>query len=249
MKLAGKVALVTGGSRGIGRSVALGFAREGANLFLVGHRDQAALERTLAEVRETGAQAEGSLFDVGNYEEVGRLADAIERRFKTLDIVINNAGHIAPTPLLEMTPEQWDSTIRTHLYGTFHCTVEMVKRFMKDKRRGKIVNVAAPGAFRAFSGATDYGSAKGGIVSFTRNAAKELQRFNIQVNVIVPVAQTRMIDILGDYYEKIAGKAAAAGIREVGSPDALVPSFLFFASSDSDYVTGQVLTADGGTTL
>jgi 3-oxoacyl-[acyl-carrier protein] reductase len=247
MKLSGKIALVTGASRGIGRSVARAFAREGAGLFLVGHRDESALQRTLRETREMGAEADGGLFDVGNYEEVRRLTDAIERRFATLDIVVNNAGIITPTPLLEITPKE--STIRTHLHGTFYCTVEAVNRFMKARRSGKIINVAAAAALRGYHGVADYASAKGGIVAFTRNAAKELQSFNVQVNAIVPVARTRMIDSLGDYYERTFGEKAATRITEVASPEALVPSFLFFASSDSDYVTGQVLIADGGSTL
>lgn len=249
MKLSGKVALITGASRGIGRSVAQAFAREGAAVFLVGHKDEDALQRTLGEVRDMGAEADGGLFDVGNYDDVRRLADAIERRFAALDILVNNAGVIKPTPLLEITPAQWEGTIGTHLHGTFYCTLEAVNRFMKARRSGKIINVAAAAALRAYHGVADYASAKGGIVAFTRNAAMELQSLNIQVNVIIPVARTRMIDSLGDYYGKALGRKAATRITEVAAPEALAPSFLFFASSDSDYVTGQVLTADGGTTL
>ncbi len=107
MKLSGKVALITGASRGIGKGVAEGFAREGAKLFLVGHTDEEALRQTLADIRQSGADAEGGLYDVGIYDEVRRIADAIGERYGTLDIVINNAGNIAPTPLLEILPEQW----------------------------------------------------------------------------------------------------------------------------------------------
>jgi len=248
MKLKGKIALITGASRGIGKSVAEGFAREGANLFLAGNRDQEALQQALREVRASGVEADGGLFDVGIYEEVRRIADAIERRFGTLDIVVNNAGIISPTPLLEIAPEQWRRTIEIHLNGTFYCTLEMVNRFMKGKRAGKIVNVAAAAALKAYQGVADYGSAKGGIVAFTRNAARELMPLNIQVNCVIPVAQSRMIDSLGEYYRRQFGAGARARIKDVAPPEALVPSFLFFASSDSDYVTGQILTADGGTT-
>ncbi len=248
MRLKGKVALITGASRGIGKSVAEGFAGEGANSFLVGNRDQDALQQTLREVRALGVEAEGGLFDVGSYGDVKRIADAIERRFGTLDIVVNNDGIINPTPLLEIAPEQWERTIRNHLNGTFYCTLEMVNSFLKRKRAGKIVNVAAAAALKAYQGVADYGSAKGGIVAFTRNAARELMPLNIQVNCVVPVAQSRMIDSLGDYYGRQFGAGAGAKIKDVAPPRALVPSFLFFASSDSDYVTGQILTADGGAT-
>ncbi len=248
MKLKGKIALITGASRGIGKSVAQGFAREGANLFLVGNRDHEALQQTLGEVRASGVEADGGLFDVGSYEDVTRIADAIERRFGTLDIVVNNAGIINPAPLLEIAPEQWRRTIETHLNGTFYCTLEMVNRFLKRKQAGKIVNVAAAAALKAYQGVADYGSAKGGIVAFTRNAARELMPLNIQVNCVIPVARSRMIDSLGDYYRRQFGAGASARIKDVAPPEALVPSFLFFASGDSDYVTGQILTADGGAT-
>ena len=107
MRLSGRIALITGASRGIGKSVALAFAREGAGIFLVGHQDEGALQQTLQETRALGAEAEGGLLDVGNYEDVRRLTSAIERRFATLDIVVNNAGVIRPTPLLDITPAQW----------------------------------------------------------------------------------------------------------------------------------------------
>jgi 3-oxoacyl-[acyl-carrier protein] reductase len=245
-KLKGKVALITGASRGIGRSVALGFAREGASLYLVGHTDGGALRETLDELKEAGAEAEGGLFDVGSQPDVTRIADTLEHRYGTLDVLVNNAGNIAPTPLLEITPEQWDRTVRTHLYGTFYCTVEMVRRFLKPKRAGKIVNVTAPSALRGSNGVADYASAKGGIIALTRNAARELLPLNIQVNAVLPVAHSRMTDALAEFHTRFSGEDTAARLRNLAPPDVLLPVFLFLASSDSDYVTGQVIGADGG---
>jgi 3-oxoacyl-[acyl-carrier protein] reductase len=245
-KLNGKVALITGASRGIGKSVAEAFAREGARLFLVGHTDEAALRQTLADIRQSGAEAEGGLFDVGSYADVERIADAIGGRYGTLDIVINNAGNISPTPLLEITPEQWERTVKTHLHGTFYCTVEMARRFLRPKRSGKIVNVTAPSAVRGSYGVADYASAKGGIIAFTRNAARELLPLNIQVNAVLPVAESRMTEALAEYHARYVGAESAVRLRNLASPEAVLPSFLFLASSDSDYVSGQVLAADGG---
>jgi 3-oxoacyl-[acyl-carrier protein] reductase len=245
-KLKGKIALITGASRGIGRSVALGFAREGASLYLVGHSDEGALRDTLNKLREAGAEAEGGLFDVGSQPDVTRMADALERRYGTLDVLVNNAGNIAPTPLLEITPEQWDRTVRTHLYGTFYCTVEMVRRFLKPKRAGKIVNVTAPSAIRGSNGVADYASAKGGIIALTRNVARELLPLNIQVNAVLPVAHSRMTEALAEFHARSSGEDVAARLRNLAPPDVLLPVFLFLASSDSDYVTGQVIGADGG---
>lgn len=244
-KLNGKVALITGGSRGIGKSVAEAFAREGAKLFLTGRVDEEALRRTLADLRRTG-DAEGGLFDVSRHAEVRRLADAIGERYGALDIVVNNAGNIEPTPLLEITPEQWERTIGTHLGGTFHCTVEMARRFMLPKRRGKIINVTAPSAVRGSYGVADYASAKAGIIALTRNAARELLPFNIQVNAVLPVARSRMTDALAAYHARFVGEESAARLTRLPPPEEVAPPFVFFAGADSDYVTGQVLAADGG---
>jgi 3-oxoacyl-[acyl-carrier protein] reductase len=248
MKLKDRVALITGASRGIGRAVAEGFAREGAKLFLVGRVDQKALTDVVARATTLGADAQGQLCDVSNYDDVKRLADLIEDRYGVLDILVNNAGIIEPTPLLEITPSQWDRTVRTHLYGTFYCTVEMVNRFMKAKRAGKIINVTAPSALRGSYGVADYASAKGGVIAFTKNAARELLPFNIQVNAILPVADTRMTDVLTEYNRKVVGQQIPTRPETRPSPQLLVPAFVFFASSDSDIVTGQILAADGGRT-
>jgi 3-oxoacyl-[acyl-carrier protein] reductase len=245
-KLQNKIALITGGTRGIGKSVAQAFAREGARLFVAGHLDEPALKQTLTELKQAGTDAAGGLFDVGSNDEICRLADEIAHRFGGLDIVVNNAGNIAPTGLLEITPEQWERTIKTHLSGTFYCTVEMVRRFLKAKRSGKVINVTAPSALRGSQGVADYASAKAGIIAFTRNAARELLPFNIQVNAVLPVARTRMTDALAGFYAALSNPETAARLGSLGPPETVVPAFVFFASADSDYVTGQVLAADGG---
>lgn len=246
MRLMGKVALITGASRGIGRAVAERFAKEGARLFLAGHKDRGALAETVAAARSLGAEVQSGLYDVSVYEEVQRMADDLERSHGTLDILVNNAGNIKPTPLLEITPAQWDQTIRTHLGGAFYCTREMVTRFLRPKQAGKIINVTSPSGVRASHGVADYGSAKAGVMMFTRCAARELLPFNIQVNAVLPVVGTRMTDSLIDYYREQIGVDAAKRFENLAPPEAVAPAFLFFATSDSDHVTGAVLTADGG---
>jgi 3-oxoacyl-[acyl-carrier protein] reductase len=248
MKLKGKVALITGASKGIGRAAAKGYAQEGAELFLAAHVDKAGLDQTIEVCRSFGIRAEGGLFNVSSYASVKAMADKIEESFGALDILVNNAGIIRPTPLLEITPEQWDITVATHLNGTFYCTIEMVNRFMKRKRSGKIINVTAPAAVRGSYGVADYASAKGGIIAFTRNAARELLPLNIQVNAILPVAETRMTEALVRYYAAQFGEEASKRLEGLAPPNVLIPAFVFFASGDSDYVTGQILAADGGMT-
>lgn len=241
MRLKSKVALITGASKGIGKAVAEGFAKEGADLYLVGHQDREGLKEVMENCRSLGVKVDGGLFDVGNYEEVETLVKNVENIFGNVDALVNNAGIIKPTPFLEISPQQWDRVIKTHLYGTFYCTVEIVKRFMKDKKRGKIINVCAPAAVRGSIGVSDYASAKGGIYAFTKNVARELLIHNIQVNAILPIAKTRMTDALADFYGKEGER-----LLNLADPKELVSSFIFFASNDSDYVTGQILTVDGG---
>ena len=241
MRLENKIALITGASKGIGKAVAEGFAKEGAHLYLVGHKDKKGLNEVMESCRSKGATVNGGLFDVGKYTEIERLMEEAGKVFGGVDILVNNEGIIKPTPFLEITPQQWDAVIKTHLYGTFYCTTETVRRFMKDKRHGKIINLCAPAALRGFIGVADYASAKGGIYSFTKNVARELLEYNIQVNAILPVAKSRMIDSLTEFYGD-----EGADLLHLADPAVLVPSFVFFASEDSDYVTGQVLTVDGG---
>ena len=216
---------------------------------MTGQSDRAALESAIAGVRDLGAEAAGGLFDVGSYADVERMAEAAGKAFGTVDILVNNAGGIKLAPLLEKSPEEFENTVRTHLLGTFYCTRVIVNRFMKDGRGGKIINITSPAGVKAVAGLTDYGSAKAGIAQFTRIAAKELLPLNIQVNCILPVAETRMTDALDEFDRRILGDKARSRKGMRPGPAVLSPSFVFFASADSDYVTGQVLAADGGAHL
>jgi 3-oxoacyl-[acyl-carrier protein] reductase len=240
-KLSGKVALVTGASRGIGRSIAEAYAREGSRLFLVGNRDRAALDSVLRNVRDRGVEAAGGLYDVGDPDDVRKMADAIEEAFGTLDVAVNNAGVIKMTPILDITPEQFENTVRVHLLGSFLVLREMTLRFLKPKGKGKIINVSSIGAIRAGMHTADYSSAKGGIIALTRIAAKELAPYNIQVNAVLPIASTRMTDAIAEEFPH-----DAARIAEFPGPDAVAPTFVFLASDDSDYVSAQMIGVDGG---
>lgn len=246
MRLKGKRALVTGASKGIGRSVALGFAKEGAAVFLTAKEDAKGLDEALGQARALGVKAEGGLYDVASLEEVLRLMKDIEGSFGTLDVLVNNAGVIKPTPLWEIGYEQFERTLRVHLFGTFYCMQEALRRFMMPKKSGKIINLAAPAALRGSFGVADYATAKGGIIALTKNAARELIPFRIQVNAVVPVAETRMTEALSDYYAAQFGMEEGKRLQGLSGTQDLVGTFVYFAGSDSDYVTGQVLAADGG---
>lgn len=246
MRLAGRTALITGASKGIGRALALGFAREGADLFLTAKEDQHGLADTLKSVLACGIKADGGLYDVVSLQDVRRLMEDIQNRMGKLDILVNNAGIIRPTPFLEISPEQFERTVRTHLFGTFYHTQEALRRFMVPAKSGKVINLAAPAALRGSFGVVDYASAKGGIIALTKNVAKEFAPLNIQVNAVVPVARTRMTDMLADYYAKHFGPEDGKRLEELSDTERLVGIFVYLASSDSDYVTGQIIAADGG---
>ena len=249
-RLQDKVAIITGASRGIGRAVALEFAREGAHVVVVGTSDPAAAQEVADEVKALGREALAVMTDVSQRSEVDALVQATLDKFGKIDILVNNAGIIHPVPLLEMPEEQWDRTIAVHLKGTFNGT-QVVARHMKEQGGGKIINVSAPAAIRASSsGVTDYASAKGGIVAFTKNAARELAPYQINVNCISPAVYTRMTEsLMGVDNSTLDQRHARVPLGRFAQPEECAASFVFFACKDADYITGQILAVDGGTTV
>ena len=237
-KLDGQVAIVTGSSRGIGRAVALALAREGAHVALNGAHDWASLKEVEGEVVSLGRETLAVLVDVAERSEVDRMVQMVIKKWGRIDVLVNNAGILRPAPLEKLSERQWDETLAVHLKGTFNCT-QAVLDIMQRQRKGKIINVAAPSALRGSFGVADYAAAKGGIIAFTRNAANELKAYNIQVNCVVPVADTRMTDILTGFRREQLGQLQRD--REFVAPEAIAPAFVFFASAESDYVSGQLL--------
>jgi NAD(P)-dependent dehydrogenase (short-subunit alcohol dehydrogenase family) len=237
-RLDGQVAIVTGGSRGIGRAVALAFARDGARVAITAVQDRDALETTEREITALGGGCVAMMADVARRGDIDKLVQTIVARWGRIDVLVNNAGILRLAPLENITEEHWDKTLGVHLKGTFNCTQAVIP-IMKQQKRGKIINIAAPSALRGSYGVADYAAAKGGIVALTKNAANELKAHNIQVNCISPVADTRMTEELTKFRREQLGIAQRD--REVVAPEAIAPAFLFFATSDSDYVSGQLL--------
>jgi NAD(P)-dependent dehydrogenase (short-subunit alcohol dehydrogenase family) len=217
---------------------------------VVGGVDAAAAQEVADEVKALGGEALMVMTDVSQRVEIDALVDATLKRFGKIDILVNNAGIINPVPLLEMPEDQWDRTIAVHLKGTFNGT-QAVAKHMKDQGGGKIINVSAPAAIRASSsGVSDYASAKGGIVAFTKNAARELAPYRINVNCISPAVYTRMTAALMEAdHTTLEQRHSRVPLGWFGQPEDCAGAFVFFASKDADYVTGQVLAVDGGTTV
>jgi 3-oxoacyl-[acyl-carrier protein] reductase len=249
MRLKNKIALITGGSRGIGRAVAQAFASEGAKVYIVGYQGRKLLDEAVYNIQKEGGEAYGGLFDISVESEVQNLFQEIEENLGSIDILVNNAGIIKPKSFLDLTFEEWQRTLNVHLNGTFLCTHYAIKKFMLKKNEGKIINLAAPAAFKGTIGVADYASAKGGIVSFTKNIAKELMVYNIQVNAVIPVSSTRMTEALSEFYKSQFGPDYADYLEKLPPPESVAPLFVFLASKEADFITGQIIAADGGLTV
>ena len=237
-RLDGQVTIVTGGSRGIGRAVALAFAHEGARVAVAAAQDRDALRKIEEEIAALGGDSIAMLADVCRRGDVEGVVQAALSKWGRIDVLVNNAGILRLGPLESISEERWDETLAVHLKGTFHCTQAVIP-IMKQQGKGKIINIAAPSALRGSFGVADYAAAKGGIIAFTKNAASELGAYNIQVNCISPVADTRMTEELTRFRREHLGIARRD--REFVPPEAIAPAFLFFATADSDLVSGQLI--------
>jgi NAD(P)-dependent dehydrogenase (short-subunit alcohol dehydrogenase family) len=244
LPLESKVALVTGASKGVGKGIALELARAGAQVVVNYNRDAAGAEATVAEIRGMGREAFATQADVGVAADVDRMfAQALER-FPRLDILVNNAGVQTWKPLLDLTEAEWDRTIDTNLKGCFLCT-QRAARHMRERGRGRIVNIGSGCNKVAFPNLVDYTASKGGIEMFTKVAAVELGRYQITVNCVAPgaveIERTKLE--AGDY----AGTwAKLTPLGRVGQPADVARAVVFLASDAAEFITGQTIWVDGG---
>jgi len=247
MKLEGKVAIVTGGGRGIGRAVSIGYAKEGAKV-VIAELDVEPGNQVVEEIRALGGKGIAVKTDVSSPEDVQKMVDTAIATFGKVDILVNNAGVSIPAMLHKMTPDQWDRVVDTHMKGTFNC-IRSVANHMIERQEGKIITVTSSAGVKGTIGQINYSAAKAGIIGMTKSAAKELGRYNITVNCIAPSAITRMTEkIFTD--PKFKDKyLEAKAIKRFAEAEEMVPTFVFFASDDSNYVTGQIPMADGGGTI
>lgn len=244
MILLDKVAIVTGSSRGIGAAVALEFAKEGANVVVVGVTNVEGANEVARKIEETGRQALVVMADVSDRHQVDNMVKQGLQKFGNIDILVNNAGNIDLARFHEITDEIWDRTMDIHIKGAYNCTKAVVEHMIKQKS-GKMINVTSPSAFQGGYGLSAYATAKGGIISFTRSLARELARYHINVNCVCPSAYTQMFD----EFKKIPGfweRILEDHVLGVPKTEDIAPVFAFLASDGANYVTGQVIRADGG---
>jgi NAD(P)-dependent dehydrogenase (short-subunit alcohol dehydrogenase family) len=253
-RLEGKACIVTGAGAGIGRAVALAFAAEGARV-VVNDIDQAAADAVVKEVTEDGGRAVANNEAIGTVDAAEALIDAALDAYGEVDVLVNNAGILRDRMLHNMSEEDFDSVIQVHLKGTWACCRALVQHWRpvakKELETGtpkhrKIINVTSPSGLLGSPGQSNYSAAKMGIVGLTKTFAKELGRYNINCNAVSPTALTAMTEPLIQDPEEKKRRLARFALGRYGDPEEIAPSFVFLATKDSDYITGQILCVDGG---
>ena len=248
LSLNGRVALLTGGSRGLGRATALGFARAGADV-AIASRKLPDLETVAQEIREMGRKSLAVAAHVGKVDEIGNLVNTVQNEFGRIDILVNNAG-TNPTmaPAIDIEERAWDAIMNLNLKGLFFLS-QAVARLMKDRGGGSIINVASVAGFRP-GGLPVYSISKAGVIMATKVMAKEWGPFNIRVNAIAPgLLKTRFSEALWNRPEVEAGAASMIPMKRLGVAEDIVGTMLYLASDASAYVTGAIVVADGGQSL
>ncbi len=243
-KLNGKVALITGGSRGIGKSIAKRLASEGAIVAINYMRNETAALETKKEIEEAGGQAILSKFDVSDFDTSHQEIDKIIEKLGAINILINNAGITRDTLLMRMKEEDWDNVISINLKGIFNCT-KAVTRNMLKQRGGTIVNLTSVVGEMGNAGQTNYAASKAGIIGFTKACAREMAPRGITVNAVSPgfiktdITDQLPEDIRKDYISKIP-------LNRFGSPEDIAGVVAFLTSDDALYITGEVFRVNGG---
>ncbi|WP_028595618.1 3-oxoacyl-[acyl-carrier-protein] reductase [Paenibacillus assamensis] len=242
--LEGKVALVTGASRGIGRSVALKLASEGADVVVNYAGSEAAAAETVAAIEALGRRAVAIRANVGKTQEADQLIQSTMEQFGRIDILVNNAGITRDNLIMRMKEEEFDQVIETNLKGVFNC-LKAVTRPMMKQRSGRIINISSVVGVLGNPGQANYVAAKAGVIGLTKASARELASRNITVNCVAPgFIETDMTDALSS--EMREQLLHGIPLARLGQPEDIANAVLFLASNDSSYMTGQTIHVDGG---
>lgn len=242
--LKGKVAIVTGASRGIGAAIAKKLAKQGAMVLINYCGSKTSAEMVVEEISKQGGNAKTIQCDVSNFESCKTMIDYIYKVYGKIDILVNNAGITKDGLLIGMNEEDFDQVIQTNLKGTFNC-MRFVSRYMIKDRSGCIVNISSVSGIFGNPGQVNYSASKAGVIGITKSAARELAKRNIRVNAVAPgFVESDMTNQLSDDVKKVAQKQIA--MERFGTPEEIANVVAFLASEESSYITGQVICADGG---
>lgn len=245
--LTDKVAIVTGGGTGIGRGIAMEFAKAGAHVIVASRRPDV-LEKVAAEIEKMGRRSLVVQTDVIQAEQVDNLVKQTLDKFGMIDILVNNAGGAAAWPLEKMSPRGWDTILAINLKGTFLCS-QAVGKVMVEQKKGKIINISSVAGLRASPWSAHYGAAKAGVISLTKSLAALWAEYNISVNCIAPgLIDTEAVRPALDLQtpEKMQEQIKAIPLRRLGRPEDIAYTAVFLASPASSFITGQTIVVDGG---
>lgn len=242
--LTGKVAIVTGASRGIGKTIAQTLAAAGATVVLNYNGSAEAAEQTATDIRGRGGMAEAVKCNVAEDMESEAFVKAVLQKYKRVDILVNNAGITRDNLIVRMTEEEFDAVLDTNLKGAFHMIKHLTRTFMKQ-RYGKIINISSVSGILGNAGQANYAASKAGLIGLTKSVARELASRNVCVNAVAPgFIRTDMTEKLSETVKDNAVGQIPLG--KMGSPEDVAQAVLFLAEEASDYITGQVLCVDGG---
>ncbi len=244
MRLAGKVAVITGSSRGIGAAIARRLAAEGARVVLNCHTSVEAAEAVAEEIRQAGGEALVVAADVSRSEEAQRLIQTTTAQWDRVDILVNNAGVTRDGLLMTMKEADWDAVLNTNLKSVFHCC-KAVTRAMLRQRSGRIINITSVVGIVGQAGQTNYAASKAGIIGFTKSLARELGSRGITVNCVAPgYIPTALTDVLPEELKQAILEQTP--LKRLGQPEEVAAAVAFLASDEAAFITGHVLHVDGG---
>lgn len=240
----GKTAFITGGTRGIGKQIAITLAKQGYDIAINYRTDNDELKNTKNEIEDLGVKCLTVQGDVSKFEDCERFVKEIISEFENIDVLVNNAGITKDMLLMRMKKEDFQQVIDTNLVGTFNVTKNVISYMMKA-RKGRIINISSVVGISGNAGQTNYSASKAGIIGFTKSLAKEVASRNILVNAVAPgFIETSMTDVLKDEIKEQIEKTIP--LKRIGKAEDVANAVKFLVSDDSSYITGQVINIDGG---